>query len=286
MPVPNWRVSARNPRWRSSFCLRWTIRQEVETHGPERLKGRIAPRSFACPKRRAVIGLLAPDAGFTVIELLVATLLALLVLGTTATLFVTGQVDAGSAIARADAVAIANTGLREMDQDMRQAYQVEYPTSTSYATAGCTAPSSAGIQLCNQLDVLARAGSGTDYEVRYDCAVASTTITGDQSCWRYQCSASASTGSGSSCLATSGGVAKMLIDDVVNGTSASQVFALCYASSATTGSACAPGATRPSSGTVTIKVPAAGTLSKASNGDPATVLLQDGLSMPNLSFGQ
>jgi hypothetical protein len=184
-------------------------------------------------------------------------------------------------------VQIANAGLREMDQDLRQSYQVEYPTSTLHATAGCTTVSSAGIQLCNQLDVLARTGSGTDYEVRYDCAVPSTTVTGDQSCWRYQCSASASTGSGSSCLATTGGVAaKMVIDDVINGTTSSQVFSLCYASSATTGSACASGAARPSSGTVTIKVPAAGTLSKASNGDPATVVLQDGILMSNLSYGQ
>jgi Tfp pilus assembly protein PilV len=234
-----------------------------------------------------VIARLAPEAGFTLVEMLIATVLALLMLGTTATLFITTQVDATSAIVRADGVQIANAGLREMDQDLRQAYQVEYPTSTLYATAGCTSVSSGGIQLCNQLDVLARTGSGTDYEVRYDCAVPSTTVTGDQSCWRYQCSASASTGSGSSCLATTGGVAaKIVIDDVINGTTSSQVFSLCYASSATTGSACASGAARPSSGTVTIKVPAAGTLSKASNGDPATVVLQDGILMPNLTYGQ
>jgi Tfp pilus assembly protein PilV len=252
-----------------------------------RLKARLAARSLNGAKPPCAGGLLAPDAGFTLVEVLVATLLALLLLGTTGALFITTQVDATSAIARADAVATANAGLREMDQDLRQAYQVEYPTSTSYATAGCTSVSSAGIQLCNQIDVLARSGSGTDYEVRYDCTVASTTIPGDQSCWRYQCSAGPTTGSGSSCLATSSGVAaKLLIDDLLNGTTSSQVFSLCYASSATTGSACAPGATRPSSGTVTIKVPAAGTLSQASDGDPATVVLQDGILMANLSYGQ
>jgi Tfp pilus assembly protein PilV len=259
----------------------------VGNNRPNRLKWRVAWPSSGGAKQRRASGLLASGAGFTVVEVLVATLLSLLLLGTTGTLFISTQVDATSAIARADAVAIANAGLREIDQDLRQAYQVEYPTSTSYATAGCTSVSSAGIQLCNQIDVLARSGSGTDYEVRYDCTVPSTTIPGDQSCWRYQCSAGATTGSGSSCLATSGGVAaKLLIDDVLNGTTSSQVFALCYASSATTGAACAPGATRPSSGTVTIKVPAAGTLSKASDGDPATVVLQDGILMANLSYGQ
>jgi prepilin-type N-terminal cleavage/methylation domain-containing protein len=228
-------------------------------------------------------GLLNGDGGFTLIELLVAMALALLVLGAAAQLFVTGQVDATSAISRADAVQSANVGLREMDQDLLQAYEVEYPTSTSHATAGCTAVSSAGVQLCNQIDVLARSGSGTDYEVRYDCSVASTTIAADHSCWRYECSASASTGSSSSCLATTSGVAaRMVVDDVIDGSTSAPVFSLCYQSSSTTGSECASGATRPTSGTVTI----AGTLSKASNGDPATVVLTDGIFMPNLSYGQ
>jgi hypothetical protein len=78
----------------------------------------------------------------------------------------------------------------------------------------------------------------------------------------------------------------MVIDDVINGTPSSQVFSLCYPSSAPTGPACAPGAARATSGTVTIEVPAAGTLSAASGGDPATVLLRDGIFMPNLSYGQ
>ena len=245
----------------------------------------ISPTSALAKQHRG--GLPGGEAGFTLIELLVAMALALIVLGTAALLFVTGQVDATSAITRADAVQTANAGLREMDQDLLQAYEVEYPTSTSYASAGCTAVSAAGVQLCNQIDVLARSGSGTDYEVRYDCAVASTEIATDRSCWRYECSASAATGTGSSCLATTSGVAaRMVIDDVIDGTTAAPVFSLCYQSSSTTGSSCAPGASRPTSGTVTIEVPAAGTLSAASNGDPATVDLSDGIFMPNLSYGQ
>jgi len=229
---------------------------------------------------------LRAQSGFTLVEALVASSLAMLLLGATAGVLVSGQVDANSVISTADAVQMANNGLRQMDQDLRQAYEVEYPTSTSHSTAGCTAVTS-GAQSCNQLDVLIRWGSNTDYEIRYDCAVASTTITTDQSCWRYQCAASASTPSNSSCLATTSGVVKRLvIDDLINGTTSSQVFSLCYASGLTTGAACVNGATRPTSGTVTIKVPAAGALSKASNGDPATVLLSDGIFMPNLSYGQ
>jgi prepilin-type N-terminal cleavage/methylation domain-containing protein len=249
-------------------------------HGSKRPKGRTVPPAFGRAKRHRFAALLAPDAGFTLVEVLVATLVAVLLLGGTASVFITGQVDATSAIARADAVAIANTGLREMDQDLRQAYQVEYPTSTLYnspAGQGCAAPS-AGIQSCNQLDVLARTGSQTDYEVRYDCYVTSATNPPDKSCVRYQCAASAATGSGSTCTSINATSTRVVIDNLVNyvNTPNTPVFSLSYQSSAT----------RPSSGMVTIKVPAAATLSKASHGDPATVVLQDGIFMPNLSFGQ
>jgi len=233
-----------------------------------------------------VLRALAPDGGFTLVEMLVATLLALLVLGGTTLMLIRGQVDASSAIARANAVATANAGVRTMDQDLRQAYEVEYPTSTSHGTAGCTTVS-AGIQQCNQLDVLARTGAGTDYEVRYDCTVTSTTVATDRACWRYKCAASAATGSASSCLVSTGGVSPgIVIDDVINGTTTARVFSFCYQSSSTSGAACASGATRPTSATVTVLVPAAGTLSTASSGDPATVLLQNGIFMPNLNNGQ
>ena len=252
--------------------------------GLERLKWRRAAVPLERSKRRgarlrAGDPLQAGESGFTLIEVLTASVLALLVLGATLSLFVTGQVDATSAIARADAVQIANDGLREMDQDLRQAYEVQYPTSTSSGTppATCAAPS-AGIQSCNQLDVLARNGSQTDYEVRYDCYVTSTTNPPDKSCVRYQCLASASTPPSATCTSGNATSTRVVIDNLVNYVNPrnTPVFSLSYPS----------GATRSSSGTVTIEVLAAGTLSKASNGDQATVLLQDGIFMPNLSYGQ
>jgi prepilin-type N-terminal cleavage/methylation domain-containing protein len=247
--------------------------------GLARLKWRRAAVPLERSKRpgarlRAGARLQAGESGFTLIEVLIASVLALLVLGATLSLFVTGQVDATSAVARADAVQVANDGLREMDQDLRLAYEVQNPTSTSLT--GCTL--SNGIENCSIIDVLARTGSGTDYEVRYNCSsLHSTTVPADYSCWRYQCSASAATLPTSPQCLTGTVSSKMIIDDVINGASATTpVFSFSWPS----------GTTRPTTGTVTIDVPAAGTLSKASNGDPATVLLSDGIFMPNLSYGQ
>jgi hypothetical protein len=146
------------------------------------------------------------------------------------------------------------------------------------------------MQPCNVIDVLVRLSSsgfsGTDFEVRYDCSVASTTIVGDNACWRYLCSASATTGSGSTCTGSSGTrlSSRLAIDDLVNGTSASPVFSLCYPSAS--GSACATGAARATSATVTIQVPSTGTLATSHGGDPATVTLTDGVYFPNLDFAQ
>ncbi len=61
------------------------------------------------------------------------------------------------------------------------------------------------------------------------------------------------------------------------------MFSLCYANAATTGNACANGASRPSAVSVTLDVPAAGTLSThTQNGDPTTVQLTDTVYMQNL----
>ena len=251
--------------------------------GLERLKWRRAAVPLERSKRRgarlrAGDPLRSGESGFTLIEVLMTSVLALVVLGATVSLFVTGQVDATSAIARADAVQIANVGLREMDQDLRQAYEVQNPGTS---LTGCTLRN--GFENCSIIDVLARTGSGTDYEVRYDCSShLSTTVPADYSCWRYQCSASAATLPTSPQCLTGTVSSKMIIDDVINGASTGAsttppVFLFSWPS----------GTTRPTTGTVTIEVPAAGTLSTtASNGDRATVLLSDGIFMPNLSYGQ
>lgn len=247
---------------------------------------RSARASAARRRRRAGSLPLAGQQGFTLIELLLAMSLALIVLTATLALFISSQKEEQGVFSRADTVQTANQGLRQMDQDLRQAYEINFPIAST-STNGCVA--STGKQPCNIIDVLARlTGTGysyTDYEVRYDCTVASTTITSDTSCWRYLCSASATTSATSSCLASSSTLlsSREVIDDVSNGTT--PVFSLCYTSTSTTGAACAAGGTV-SSATVTIDTPAAGTVATSVGGDRSTIVLSDGIFMPDLSYGQ
>ena len=147
------------------------------------------------------------------------------------------------------------------------------------------------MQTCNVLDVLARLTSsgytGTDFEIRYDCSVASTTIPGDHACWRYLCSASASTSATSACTASSTSLlsTRLVIDDLVNGTASDPVFSLCYPA-VSTSSLCATGSTRPTSGSVTLKLPSTGKQATNRGGDPSVIYLNDGLYFPNLDFAQ
>jgi prepilin-type N-terminal cleavage/methylation domain-containing protein len=253
---------------------------------------RFLDNRFSVPARARSRGLVfACERGFTLIELLITMSMALIILTATFSLLGTSQKDDNALMSRADAVQSANSGLREMTQDLRQAYAIEYPLSTTTAlstTPNCHAVS--GTQPCDVIDILARlSGTGfsySDYEIRYDCTVASTTVTGDTSCWRYLCSASATTAvPGSSCTASSSTLlsSRETIDDVSNGTS--PVFSLCYTSNSTSGGACTATGTA-NSGVVTIDTPAAGALSSAAGGDPATITLTNGIYMPNLTYGQ
>jgi Tfp pilus assembly protein PilX len=220
------------------------------------------------------------DAGFTLIEAILAVALALIVLVPISTVLLDTQQAANGVIQRGDAVQAAQVGLRAMDQQLRDAYEIESPTTTT--ATGCYAVSN-GVQPCNVIDVLTRT-NGTDSEVRFDCTVASTTIAADRACWRYTCTASATTGSGSSCTPGTGVTQTLMIDEITNGTSASNaVFSFCYQSV----SACSLNTTRPTSVGVTIDVPAAGTLSTTKqNGDPSTVQLTDTVYFANLDFNQ
>jgi prepilin-type N-terminal cleavage/methylation domain-containing protein len=226
------------------------------------------------------------ERGFTMVELLVVMATALVILTATTAVIVTMQNHAAGVVTRSDTIAAADVGLREMDQELRQAYDLESPTST--ASTSCL-PVSSGVQQCNVIDALVRL-SGTDFEVRYDCTVPSTTITGDRACWRYLCSASAATDSPSASVSTctpSSGThlsSRLVIDDLVNATSADPVFSVSYPS--TSEAPCASGASCPTSTTVTIKLPSTGTQATANGGDPSTIVLTDGIYFDNLEYGQ
>ena len=240
---------------------------------------------------------LTDERGLTLIEMIVAMAVALVLLVPTVLLITTAQNHASGDVARSNTIAFAQTGLRQMDQELRQAYQIEYPTSTNNSLPSCpegTTGAAAGVQTCNVLDVLARltntglttATSG-DFEVRYDCSVPSTTIAGDQACWRYLCSASASSASTPNCSASSSALlsTKLVVDDLVNGTASDPVFSLCYPTS-TTSSNCGTGSPRPTSGSVTLKLPSTGTQATNRGGDPSVIYLTDGIYFPDLDFGQ
>jgi hypothetical protein len=238
-------------------------------------------------RRRRARGALADQSGVMLVEVLIATALALTLLVPTLALIVQSQRISVGAVNHAQAVQLAQVGLRGMVQELDQAYQVEFPTST--ANTGCT-ESAGGVQPCNVADVLVRLSSsgfsGSDFELRYDCSVASTTISGHSACWRYLCSATAATAPGSTCTAASGTLLsqRLVIDYLINGTVADPVFSFCYPG--TTAGVCATGAARPTSATVTIKTPAAGTQPTTVGGDQSTVILSGGLYMPNLDLAQ
>lgn len=234
---------------------------------------------------------LRADGGFTLIEMVVAAGLALVVLWPISTVLLDTQQASTGTIQRADAIQAAEAGLHSMDQQLRNAYEIEFPTTTN--SSGCSSMSS-GVQTCNIVDVLTRtvstSGAPTDSEVRFDCGTQSA-------CWEYECPASHSTAANSSCTSSNYSSKNLVITQLTNGGSTSSpVFSFCYppsggtgpsgatGTSAANGSACVQnGDTRPSSVTVTIDVPAAGTLSThTQNGDPTTVQLTDTVYMQNL----
>ena len=234
------------------------------------------------------------ERGFSLVEMLVAMSVAVVLLLPTVLLINTAQNHATGDITRADTIQYGSAGLRQMDQELRQAYEIQYPTSTNDASPSCpegTTGAGAGVQGCNVLDVLARLTStgysGSDFEVRYDCSVASTTITTDRACWRYLCSASASTSTTAACTASSTTLlsSQLVIDDLVNGTPDNPVFSLCYPA-VSTASTCSTGSTRPTSGTVALELPSTGTQATNRGGDPSVIDLTDGLYFPDLDFGQ
>ena len=246
-------------------------------------------------RARPVRGLLCHgESGFTLVETLISLSIALVLLVPTVALITSAQNHVAGDALRADTIQYASAGLRQVDQELRQAYEIEYPTSTNNSSPSCpegTTGSAAGVQTCNVLDVLARLTStgntGTDFEVRYDCSVASTTITGDHACWRYLCSASASTSATAACTASSTALlsSRLVIDDLVNGTASDPVFSLCYPAVSTT-STCTTGSTRPTSASVTLKLPSTGTQATNRGGDPSVIYLTDGLYFTNLDFAQ
>ena len=101
----------------------------------------------------------AGESGFTLVETLVSMSIAVVLLVPTVALITTAQNHVNGDALRATTIQYATAAMRQMDQELRQAYEIEYPTSTNNSSPNCpegTTGSAAGVQTCNVIDVLAR----------------------------------------------------------------------------------------------------------------------------------
>ena len=152
--------------------------------------------------RRLTERLRAEESGFSLIEVLMAVALLSVVLGATLSLSHTGSRVAERDLVRANAIEEVQTGIARMDRELRTATEVISPTSATPT---------------NSVDFVARVKAGTTrtlQRVRYSCDVPSPTIPGLQACYRYQGPVGSSPGGGGT----------LVIDQLVNGTTALPVF--------------------------------------------------------------
>ena len=142
--------------------------------------------------------------GFTLLEVLIAAALLIVVLTAALSLGDTGSRIANRDFARAHAIDETQSGVSRMDTDLRLATQVISPTS-----GGAT----------NSVEFLANirsasTGTRTLRRVRYQCDVPSPSNPALRSCFRYESDPSTSPG----------GAGTIVIDSLVNGTTANPVF--------------------------------------------------------------
>src|SRR5687767_10593147 len=127
-------------------------------------------------RRFTVHRLRSEQAGFTLIELMMAVALLSVVLGAVLSLSHTGSRVAERDLGRANAIEEVQTGIARMDRELRTAVQVITPASTT--------PS-------NSVDFIARVsttggGNRTLRRVRYACDAPSPTIPTLRACYRYE----------------------------------------------------------------------------------------------------
>jgi prepilin-type N-terminal cleavage/methylation domain-containing protein len=217
-------------------------------------------RSF----RRAAAG--SADAGFTLVELLVASAVFAVVLTAVLSLLDTSNQVSYNDQERNVALHEQTDSLRRMTQELRQAYHV-VGVDTSGANGGG-----------NWVDVLVRVtrnGAATELRVLYDC-YGPVLATGLQQCTRAEAPASLPPPQGSGPPpGSSSGTAQVVIPRVVNGTAADPVF---------TGYASPNDASYPGDGSeptyvqVTLKTPVRGARTV---GSPAQTQLFDSVYMRN-----
>lgn len=188
----------------------------------------------------------ASDGGYTLIELLIASAMAVVVLGVTVVLLGASQRVQARDTERALVMQEGRAGLGRMAREIRQASTVEETEAKAnsivfYATLG-----------------------GTSWQIKYDCNVAQTGTTYTQ-CVRY----AAKQGEP---LPTTGTPIATDVENVVNGTA---VFRYFNGTTSTT--------TKPDVVTLRLELPAAGTLKQIDkSGYRSVVVLENAAFMRNL----
>ena len=199
------------------------------------------------------------DAGFTLIELLVAAAVLAVVLTAVLSLLDRSNVTAANDAERNVSLNEETNALHRMTQELRQAYQVLYPTS------GATT---------NKFDMLVRLtrnGTSTELRVIYDC---SNTVlsTGMQQCVRYEGPASNLSTPGTP---PAGFSQQVVVPRLLNGTASDPVFS---GLTNPNDSNWATDGNGPSYTQVTIKTPSKG---ERTIGSASTIQLNDSVYMPN-----
>jgi prepilin-type N-terminal cleavage/methylation domain-containing protein len=207
------------------------------------------------------------QAGFTLIEMLVAALLLLVILTATLSFLDSTSRIGYSDVDRSQALDEQTVAFNRMLTEIGQAYAVNCPTG------GCASGATS-----NSIDFLERVdqGSQADRRVAYNCGISQPGVSGEYECVRYQAAATDMSDAVplgptcSSCTAT------VVIQRIVK----TPVFT--NLATGTSGS----GAVRWVSGQATIYTPSAGLMSSKVSPYTHDMVLSQVFSMPQLEFGQ
>lgn len=204
---------------------------------------------------------LGAEDAFTLVELLVASTLALVVFAATLTVLDTSARTGMRERERASSIPAGAQSLQRMTRDLRQVYRL----------VGPLAPASDSNYVDGLVQTPASGGGSTDQRLLYRCDATSPTSAGYRACYRWTSAANSTQGAG---VIPAGQPGQLVVDLIANGTSADPVFQSLYYPA---------GASRPTSGRITLRFPPTGS---SRVGYSANVTLTDGFYMRNLDLGR
>jgi prepilin-type N-terminal cleavage/methylation domain-containing protein len=243
----------------------------MSRHEPSHPQRLTRAQRFAAARRAVRAG----EAGYTLIELMIAMSMFAVVLTAVLALWDTASNAGYNESERSTALARESSGLDRMLTDLRQAFQVNGPTAS--ASSGW-------------MDIVVRAPNGTgsqlDYRIIYDCTKTDPANSALRACYRYQSPWTPGTLASSITpgVPSAGASSSVVIPRVEDGTSSDANESVFSSLSKPQGSASAFG---PTYGVVTIRTPSSGDRQafKSSNYNH-DVVLTDSFYMRQLDFGR